>query len=140
MKRKTLAAAAKVPATFEDLVRLYPPRSIRDDVDYRNTQELIDRLTSVPSLSTGQEEYLDTLATLLHAYEEQHVPIDTADLNPADTLKFLLDQRNLTPTDLGRLLGERSLGAKVLRGEAELTQSQIRFLADFFQVNPALFL
>lgn len=140
MKRKALALAPKLPASFDELVRLYPPRAIRDEVDSRNTQEMIDHLTRLPALTAGQEEYLDTLATLLHAYEEQHYPIDTSGLKPADTLKFLLEQRNLPPTEIGRLLGDRSLGSKALRGEAELTQSQIRLLADFFQVNPALFL
>ena len=139
MKRKIAVAAANLPGTFDELVRLYPPRAIRDETDYHNTQELIDQLTGLQGLTTGQEEYLDTLATLLHAYEEQHWPIKTADLKPADMLKFLLEQRNLPPSELGRLLGDRSLGAKVLRGDAELTQSQIRLLADFFQVSSAFF-
>lgn len=139
MKKTRTLSDAKLPETFDELVRLYPPRAIRDGVDYRNAQEWIDRLTGLPSLTLGQDEYLDTLATLFHAYEEQHHSLITADLGPVDTLKFLMAENGMTASDLGRLLCDRAGSAKILNGKRDLSKDQIRLLAEHFKVSPGLF-
>jgi antitoxin component HigA of HigAB toxin-antitoxin module len=47
----------------------------------------------------------------------------------------------MNSSKLGELLGNnRSLGAKILRGERQLSKAHIRILAERFKVNPALFL
>ena len=43
-----------------------------------------------------------------------------------DLLKHLLEQRRQTASDLGRLLGDRALGAKILNGTRELSKAHIR--------------
>ena len=49
---------------------------------------------------------------------------------PVDTLRFLMEARGMTATDLSRLLGtDRSLGPKILRGERRLTVDHVRILA-----------
>lgn len=40
---------------------------------------------------------------------------------------------------LGRVLGDRALGSKVLRGERELSKAAMVRLGEFFHVRPALF-
>ena len=69
-----------LPAHFIDLVRLFPPQAIHDEVGYSNTQEMIDRLTSLPRLTAGQAEYLETLTILFEAYEKEHERIETSHL------------------------------------------------------------
>jgi antitoxin component HigA of HigAB toxin-antitoxin module len=46
----------------------------------------------------------------------------------------------MSAPDLGRLLGNRPLGAAILRGERGLSKTHIRTLADRFKANPGLFL
>jgi HTH-type transcriptional regulator/antitoxin HigA len=87
----------------------------------------------------GQDQYLDTLATLFHAYEEQHYPIITADLGPVDTVKFLMEENGMTASDLGGLLGDRAEGPKILNGKRDLSKDQIRLLAEHFKVSSGLF-
>jgi len=140
MKKRSVQLVASLPESFTELVRLLPPRAIYDHVDYRNTQDMIDRLTSLSRLTSEQDHYLDTLATLLHAYEQEHHAIATNDLPPVEMLRFLMEQRGMNAGDLGRLLDERTRGEKVLRGDRELTKAEIRILADYFKVNPGLFL
>lgn len=139
MKKRSAQTAGSLPESFAELVRLLPPRALYDEVDYRNTQEMIDRLTGLPALTPEQDQYLDTLATLLHAYEQEHHPIDTSDLSPIALLRFLMEQRAMNAADLGRLLGEQNRGKLVLSGQCELTKADIRILADCFKVNPGLF-
>src|SRR5262249_6124082 len=76
-----------LPRTFEELVRMHPPRAIHAEAEYEAVQEVIDRLTSLADLTQGQEEYLDTLTVLFEAYEKEHHAIETADLKPIDVLK-----------------------------------------------------
>jgi antitoxin component HigA of HigAB toxin-antitoxin module len=130
----------KLPAKFADLVRLFPPQAIHDEVGYANTQEMIDRLTSLPRLTTGQAEYLETLTILFEAYEKEHEQIETRHLAPLDVLKFLLESNGMSGSDLGRLLGNRELGPKILNGSRQLSKTHIRRLADRFKVDASLFL
>jgi HTH-type transcriptional regulator / antitoxin HigA len=130
----------KLPASFADLVRLFPPQAIHDDVGYVNTQEMIDRLTSSPKLTTGQSEYLETLTILFEAYEKEHERINTSHLSPLDMLRFLLESNGMSGSDLGRLLGNRELGPKILNGSRQLSKMHIRRLANRFKVEAGLFL
>jgi HTH-type transcriptional regulator/antitoxin HigA len=60
--------------------------------------------------------------------------------SPISILKHLLDSNEMNASQLGELLGNRSLGSKILRGERELSKTHIRLLAERFKVSPALFL
>jgi len=130
----------KLPATFTDLVRLFPPQAIHDEIGYANTQEMIDRLTSLSKLTAGQTEYLETLTILFEAYEKEHERIDTSHLSPLEILRFLLESNNMNGSDLGRLLGNRAIGPKILNGSRQLSKAHIRRLGQHFKVDAGLFL
>jgi HTH-type transcriptional regulator/antitoxin HigA len=130
----------KMPANFADLVRLFPPQAIHDEIGYSNTQEMIDRLTSIAKLTRGQAEYLETLTILFEAYETEHEQIDTRHLSPLEMLRYLLKCNEMNGSDLGRLLGSRELGPKILAGSRQLSKSHIRRLTERFKVDAGLFL
>ncbi|MCP4451497.1 MAG: hypothetical protein GY809_08550 [Planctomycetes bacterium] len=46
----------------------------------------------------------------------------------------------MTQSDLGRLLGERTMGHKILAGKRQLAVAQVKILARTFKVSPALFM
>jgi len=141
MARTTVSRSPrKLPGRFADLVALLVPRAIHDEIDYENAIEMLDRLTSLPRLTKGQEQYLETLSVLVQAYENDHHAIEVADLTPLQVLKHLLDSNNMNASQLGDLLGNRSLGSKILRGQRELSKSHIRALAKRFDVDPGLFI
>jgi HTH-type transcriptional regulator/antitoxin HigA len=130
----------RLPSDLESLVRLHPPLAIHDEVAYRNTQEMIDALTSLPRLSKGQMQYLDTLTILFEAYEDEYHGLHESAVTPLAALRFLLKEHRMSASELGRLLGERSLGSKILTGERTLSKTHIRILADHFKVSSDLFL
>lgn len=41
--------------------------------------------------------------------------------------------------DLGRLLGDRGLASLILNGHRAMSKKHIRILADYFKVEPGLF-
>ena len=129
-----------LPTTFDGLARVMVPHAILDDADYDNTVELASRLAVLAEPTKGQRQYLDTLAQLIHAYDEEHNVIDTSDIKPLDLLKSLLADHNMTASDLGRLLGSRELGSKILRGERSLSKANVKALAVHFKLSSAAFL
>jgi HTH-type transcriptional regulator/antitoxin HigA len=131
----------RLPARFEDLVQMMPPRAITDDVHYENTVGMIDVLMAAGKLTKGQEMYLETLVQLVHAYEAHRHAIETADISGISVLKHLLAENDMSASDLARFLGvHASMGSKILRGDRSLTVEHIRRLAERFKVSPEVFM
>ena len=131
----------KLPAQFADLVRAMPPQAIVDDVHYRNTLEMIDRIGASGKLTKGQSVYLETLVQLVQVYEASHHAIDTSDISGIATLQYLMDENEMNASDLARLLDVHpSMGSKILKGERALTIDHVEKLAVRFRVNPSIFI
>ena len=130
---------SELPKDFLGLVAMFPPHPIADDIDLDNVMEIVDCLVG-HKLSKGQDEYLDLVSELVEKYEDEHHAIDVSGLTPLDMLKHLMETHSMTASDLGRLLGERSLGSKILTGGRDLSKAHIRTLANHFHVDASLFL
>jgi len=82
-------------------------------------------------------ELLDTLGTVIHAYEEKYQPLP--ECRGIDMLQFFMEQHGLTSADLPEL-GSTERVTDLLNGKGELTVPEIRTLANRFQVSPAVFI
>ncbi|MCY2929951.1 MAG: transcriptional regulator [Planctomycetota bacterium] len=139
MKTATTNDFRRLPKTYGALVALLPPRPIHDAVDLANATEMIDRLAGF-DLNADQEDYLEALSTFVEAYEAVRFPIDDSGISPLEALKALLDDHAMTASVLGRLLGNRTLGAAILAGRRNLSRTHIKVLAAHFKVEAGLFL
>jgi len=139
MKTKAVKSR-KLPDSFDALCRLHVLRPVHDKVDFENAQEIADALAVLDHRTRDQDDYLETLSTLMEKYETEHSAVDTSELDPIDTLKYLMDGREMTASDLGRLLGHRELGAAILRGDRQLSKSHILTLSKYFGVGAGVFL
>jgi HTH-type transcriptional regulator/antitoxin HigA len=124
------------------LIDLFPLRPLRSDRDYDAAVSVLDTLAVRPegSLTSGEQDYLDTLTMLVEAYDREHYEMDTETRDPLNMLKYLMQENGMTQADLGRLLGNRALASLILHGHRQLSKSHIRKLAEHFKVSPALFL
>jgi len=129
-----------MPKDFDSLVRAYPPAAIHDDVAYDNAMDLVNKLTSLRKPTAGQLKYLDTLSILVERFEDEVEGALPADVDALGVLRYLLEDRGMNASDLGRLLGDRSLGPKILNGDRGLSKSHIKALAEHFHISPALLL
>lgn len=116
-----------------------PFLSIRDESEY---ERAVERLNVLLDEVGADEQHpmhtlLDTLGTLLHAYEEQHHPMP--ECSGADVLRFLMDEHGLAQSDLPEI-GDEGTVADILQGKCELSIRQIRKLATRFHVSPAVFI
>jgi HTH-type transcriptional regulator/antitoxin HigA len=133
-------AQGSLPRSFEELNEYLPLFAIHDDGAYERAQQVADQLAGRNDLTRGQERYLETLSLLMEEYESERHAIDTSRLDPIDALGYLLERHGMSGSDLGELLGQRQLGAKILSRKRELSKAHIVKLARYFRVSPALLL
>ncbi len=129
-----------LPDTFDELTKIRPLRPIRDDADLSESAFMVLRLNNVGVRTKDQDDYIDVLYALMKKYEDEHERIDLSDLTQLDVLKYLMDLRDMTASDLGRVIGHRTMGHKILKGERGLSKANILALAKFFHVSPGLFM
>jgi HTH-type transcriptional regulator / antitoxin HigA len=115
--------------------------AMRDDIQLRDTLEIVDRLMQVERLSRDQADYLETLVELVEAYEAKHHAIDLSKRTGRESLRHVIDQSGISASDLARLLGVHpTMGSKILNGERKLTWEHAKKLGARFKVLPALFM
>ena len=101
----------------------------------------VDRLNSLID-EVGTDEHhplyslLDTLGTLVHAWEEQHHPMPKSE--GREILQFLMEEHHLTQSDLPEV-GSQGVVSEILAGKRELNVRQIRALSERFGVSPSVF-
>jgi HTH-type transcriptional regulator/antitoxin HigA len=138
MKTRTLTHD-DIPESYAELVGLFMPRPLHDDVDYRNALAVLDAMAGF-EMNADQEDYFEAIATFVEKYEGEHYALNDTKMTPVELLRSLMDEHGMTESDLGRLLGDRSLGHRILTGERELSKAHIRILAEHFSLNPAALL
>jgi HTH-type transcriptional regulator/antitoxin HigA len=116
-----------------------PLLTIRNEREYDAAVKRMNELLDEISTDEKHPLYslLDTLATLIHAYEEENYPIPTS--SGSDILRFLMEEHGLTQTDLPEV-GSQGVVSEILNGKRELNVRQIRALAKRFNVSTAVFI
>ena len=115
-----------------------PHLSIQGQVDYERALDSIDELLDEvgEDESNPLYELLDTLGTLVHAYEEEHEPIP--DASGIEVLEYLMEEHDLRQVDLPEI-GSQGVVSEILNGKRELNVRQIKVLAERFGVSPTVF-
>lgn len=116
-----------------------PLLSLRNEQEYDRAVEHLNGLLDEVGTDEQHPLYtlLDTLGTLISAYEEEHHPLP--ECSGVDVLRFLMEEHGLTQADLPEI-GSQGVVSEVLRGKRELNIRQIRALATRFQLSPAVFI
>ena len=116
-----------------------PLLTIRTEHEYDMAVKRLNSLLDEIGTNAQHPLYtlLDTLGTVLHAYEATHHPIP--ECSGADVLHFLMDEHGLTQADL-RQVGSQGVVSEILNGKRDLNVRQIRALAKRFHVSAAVFI
>jgi len=130
------AITAKTQKSWEAVGSLF---QIRNERDYDRAIKRLDQLLDEVGTNERHPLYglLDTLGTVLHAYEEKHHSIPKS--SGAEMLRHLMDEHGLAQADLSEV-GSQGVVSEILRGKRELNVRQIRALAERFGVSPAVFI
>jgi len=116
-----------------------PLLTIRNERQYDSAVKRLNSLLDEIGANERHPLYglLDTLGTLLHAYEEKHQPMSES--SGVDMLRFFMEEHGLAQSDLPEL-GSQNVVSEILSGKRELNIRQVRALAKRFRVSPAVFI
>lgn len=113
--------------------------SISSDEEYDKAVEFLNSLLDEIGIDERHPLYglLDTLGTVIHAYEEKNYPMPDSD--SIEMLCFFMDEHGLTPSDFPEIGSEKTV-SDIISGRKELSVKHIRELAERFHVSPAIFI
>lgn len=116
-----------------------PVLTVRTEADYDRAVARLNDLLDEVGDDTTHPLYglLDTLGTLIRAYEEEHVTLPKA--TGVEALQYLMEEHDLTQSDLPEV-GSQGVVSELLRGKRRLNLRQIHALAERFHVSPAVFI
>jgi len=116
-----------------------PLLTIRNEREYNAAVKHLNELLDEIGTNEKHPLYslLDTLGTLIHAYEEEIYPIPFS--TGTEVLRFLMDEHGLTQSDLPEV-GSQGVISEILNGKRELNIRQIRVLAERFGVSTSVFI
>lgn len=132
-----------LPTNYAGLCEVVVPRPIHDRAAYENALEVMEAMSGFEqAFNEDQSDYYAVITDFVGAYEDATREVgDTYLRPPLESLRYLLEENGMSAADLSRLIGaDRTLGAKILRGERNLTVPHLRILSARFKVSPALFI
>ena len=131
-------ALAEIPTQWNDLTENFSAlRPIRSATAHQRALLQVRKLIRLKRLTRDQKDYHETLAVLVEKYEMAQYGKPEHD--PIGNLRFLMDQHDMNASDLGKLLGNRSMGSLILTGRRGLSKATIEKLCARFNVGPAVF-
>ena len=135
------ATSAKPDRRYLNLVRQFPLRPIRSKRELDRAMKIAGHLATYDegTLPAGEQDYLDALTVFLEDYQRRH-PADMPVVTPLAMLKHLMEQHEMSITDLGRIIGSQSNASLILSGKRAISKRVMRLLSEHFGVAPGVFL
>jgi len=113
------------------------PHLIHSEEQLEYYTDALFELTAKRRRTRVEDEAVALLTLLIERYESERYPLP--DASPADVLRFLMEQNQLTQRDLAAELGSEATVSLVLSGKRALTRGHIEKLSRRFHVSPAVF-
>lgn len=139
-RQKTTRMPSRATDDYLELVKRFPLRPLSSRKELREAGEIFDHYIGREDLTPGQQDYLAALSVFAEQFERQQALSRLKRLHPLEIVKHLMEENEMSTTDLGYVLGSRGLASEVLNGNRGLSKTLIRKLADKFGVDPGLFL
>ena len=99
-------------------------RALHSEADYDwALGKIAGYFAAPPPIGSEAAARFDVLADLIEAYERRVWPVEPAE--PLDAIRYAMELKGLTQTDLADLLGSRSRASEVLSGRRRLTPAMM---------------
>jgi HTH-type transcriptional regulator / antitoxin HigA len=135
-------AISALPKSYLALMGEFPLRPIKNGTEYDRAAKIVHRLAlREGDLDAGEEAYLEVMEALVERYDRERYPINIDDVSPTRALRMLVEQANMSVTELGELLGSKGAASELLSGKRkEPSKAQIAKLSARFRVDAGAFL
>jgi HTH-type transcriptional regulator / antitoxin HigA len=114
------------------------PKPILNEEDYEIAIAEVEHLMSQEGLTLEEETLLQLWALLIEEYEAKYYPIPEA--TPQNILLHLIEARKIKQADLVGVIGSKGVVSEVVNGKRAISKAQAKALAEFFNVNPSIFI
>jgi HTH-type transcriptional regulator / antitoxin HigA len=126
------------PDRYIDLLSEYQPKLIKTEEENEQALEMVEKLMHLTSRTPEQQELYELLVVLVEKFEQEFYQPQTEN-NPRSMLSFLMDQRDMQPSDLVGIFGSTKAVEDVLTGKTEIGRSSANLLGQLFHVDSLLF-
>jgi HTH-type transcriptional regulator / antitoxin HigA len=124
---------------YIDLLSEYQSKLIATEAENDRALAMVEKLMHLSSRTPEQEELYDLLFVLIEKFEEEFYP-PLSETNPRSMLAFLIEQRDMQPSDLVHIFGSTEAVADILTGKAQIDRLSAELLGQLFYVNMMLFI
>lgn len=83
-------------------------------------------------VNSPESDELEILSVLVKEYEYVHFPMPKP--NPLEAIKFRLEQKEMSESELSEILGNRSRKSEILSGKRKLSLAMIRKLNEVLNI------
>jgi HTH-type transcriptional regulator / antitoxin HigA len=126
-------------ARYIDLLSEYQPKSIETESENDRALAMIEKLMHLSTRTPEQQELYELLIVLIEKFEQEfYQPV--SETNPRSMLAFLMEQRDLKPSDLVDIFGSAEAVTDVLTGKAQIDRATADLLGQIFHVDMMLFI
>jgi HTH-type transcriptional regulator/antitoxin HigA len=126
------------PSVYAELLAKFLPKPIQSERELDAATALLLELDERADLSPEESAVAEVLAVLIEDYEDKHYPLP--DVLPHESLKALMEERELKHKDIWPVLGNKGATTEILNGRRSISKAQARRLSEFFSVPIDLFI
>lgn len=124
---------------YKDLLSEYQPKLVKTEAENDQALAMIERLMHLSHRTPEQQELYELLIVLVEKFEQEFYR-PTPGNNSKSMLSFLLEQRDMQPSELVDILGSREVVEDILAGKTQIDRSSAELLGQLFHVDPMLFI
>jgi HTH-type transcriptional regulator / antitoxin HigA len=116
----------------------HQPKLIKTEAENNRALAVVEELMHRSDLTPEEDELLNLLVLLIERFETEFYQCGAAS-TPHSMLEFLMEQQDITQTNLLLIFASESEVQAVLKGDRDLTITQVKALATRFNVKPNAF-
>jgi HTH-type transcriptional regulator / antitoxin HigA len=123
---------------YKDLLCEYQPKLIKTEQENKQALMVIEQLMHLSEKTPEQNELYELLVVLVEKFEQDFYQ-PSQNVNPLSMLLFLMDQRDMKPSELVDIFGSQSTVNDVISGKILIDRSRAELLAELFHVDISFF-
>jgi HTH-type transcriptional regulator / antitoxin HigA len=123
---------------YQDLLYEYQPKIIKTELENEQALMIVEKLMHLNNRTPEQEAIYELLVVSIERFEQEFYK-PNLESNRGSLLAFLMDQRDLQPSDLISILGSEVTVNEVISGKKMIDRSTADRLGELFHVDQSLF-
>jgi HTH-type transcriptional regulator / antitoxin HigA len=123
---------------YKDLLCEYQPKLIKTEQENEQALTMVEKLMHLPGRTPEQDELYELLIVLIEKFEQDFYQ-PPQENNPLSMLLFLMDQRDMQPSELVDIFGSQSAVNDVFSGKTLIDRSSAESLSKIFYVDTNFF-